>query len=166
MVYRIYVEKRPAFANEAASLLSDIRLSLRMPNLTALRILNRYDAENIEKELFDRAVKTVFSEPQVDLTYDTLPDRDGFTVFAAEYLPGQFDQRADSAAQCIGILSRKENPVVRSAKVYYLAGELSREDVEKIKRFIINPVESREASLEPCTSLSVDTEAPMEIECL
>ena len=166
MVYRIYVEKRPAFANEAASLLSDIRLSLRMPNLTALRILNRYDAENIEKELFDRAVKTVFSEPQVDLTYDTLPDRDGFTVFAAEYLPGQFDQRADSAAQCVGILSQKENPVVRSAKVYYLAGELSREDVEKIKHFIINPVESREASLEPCTSLSVDTEAPKEIERL
>ena len=104
MVYRIYTEKKKGLDNEARALLNDLRGLLGITALTGLRLLNRYDVENIRKELFDYAVRTVFSEPQLDLATDA-PDLSDATVFAAEYLPGQFDQRADSAAQCIQILS-------------------------------------------------------------
>ena len=124
MVYRVYVEKRPEFANEAKSLCSELRSILRISSLEELRIVCRYDAENIDGELFEYATRTVFSEPQLDITYKEL-DTEGATVFAVEYLPGQFDQRADSAAQCIQLISRAERPTVRTAKIYLLRGALT-----------------------------------------
>ena len=164
MVYRVYVEKKPELAHEAASLLNELKNLLGVKNLAGLRVINRYDVENIDPALFDYARKTVFSEPQVDLTYDTLAC-DG-TVFAVEYLPGQFDQRADSAAQCIQILSQGERPTVRTAKVYVLAGELSAEELETVKHYVINPVEAREASLELPETLHVRYDMPETVESL
>ncbi len=146
MVTRIFVEKKPELAHEAHALLSDARSFLGVSALENVRILNRYDTEGMTPELFDTAVKTVFSEPATDLVTDA-PELSGATVFAVEYLPGQFDQRADSAAQCIQILSRGERPLVRSAKVYALYGALSEADVAEIKKYVINPVEAREAAL-------------------
>ena len=116
MVYRIYSEKKPGLDNEARGLLSEATSLLGIKALTSVRILNRYDVENIAPELFERSKRTVFSEPQLDNIYDTLPETDGI-VFAVEYLPGQFDQRADSAAQCIQLMSQADRPTVRSAKV-------------------------------------------------
>ena len=146
MVYRVYVEKKQGQTHEADSLLREIQDFLQIPGLTSLRIINRYDVENIQKDLFSYAVGTVFSEPQVDnVSYD-LPQ--GQVVFAVEPLPGQFDQRADSAAQCIQILSQGDRPLVRTAKVYVLEGDLSEENLAAIRHHVINPVECREASLE------------------
>ena len=119
MVYRVYVEKKKELAGEARSLLSDIRGLLGITSLEGLRVLNRYDVENIEENLFESCKKTVFSEPQLDIVTSDL-EEDGAVVFAVEYLPGQFDQRADSAAQCIQIISEGERPTVRTAKVYRL----------------------------------------------
>ncbi|MBQ9531513.1 MAG: phosphoribosylformylglycinamidine synthase [Eubacterium sp.] len=159
MVYRIFVEKRKSLANEAASLLSEIRDFLKINSITDLRILNRYDAENITEELFETAVKTVFSEPQTDITYKE-PKLDGSAVFAVEYLPGQFDQRADSAAQCIQLISCGDRPTVRAAKVYVLYGDLKENEVEAIKKYVINPVDSREASLELPETLNIPYDIP------
>ena len=131
MVYRIYVEKKQGLDNEARSLLNDARSLLRIQNLETVRLFNRYDVEGISRELFDYAVRTVFSEPQLDLTYEE-PALEGASVFAVEYLPGQFDQRADSASQCIQILSQGERRLVRSAKVYALYGGLKCEELAEI----------------------------------
>ena len=147
MVYRVYAEKKREFAHEAAALLSEANKLLGIRSLKDVRILNRYDAENIRPELFEYAKTTVFSEPQVDICTDA-PDFEGAKVFAVEFLPGQFDQRADSAAQCIQLISQEDRPLVRSAKVYALYGDVSAEDVEAIKKYVINPVEAREASLD------------------
>lgn len=165
MVYRIYVEKRKELANEAAALLSEIREFLKIDSVKDLRILNRYDTENITKELFEKAVKTVFSEPQTDITYIE-PDLSGATVFAVEYLPGQFDQRADSASQCIQIVSQGERPAVRAAKVYVLYGEISDSELAAVKKYVINPVDSREASLEIPSSLQTKTEIPEDVKII
>ena len=165
MVYRIYVEKKEKLANEAKSLLADIRSLLQIKNLTALRLLNRYDVENIDEELFEYCKNTVFSEPQLDIVSYSL-DNDGAFVFAVEYLPGQFDQRADSAAQCIQIISQKERPTVRTAKIYMLYGDLSGDDISKIKKYVINPVEAREASLEKVATLKSDYDIPREVAVL
>lgn len=165
MVYRIFVEKKPGLDNEARTLLSDARTLLGVGGLEKVRLFNRYDAENIDKELFDYAVKTVFSEPQLDNVYDS-PSLDGAYVFAVEYLPGQFDQRADSAAQCIQIISQKERPDVRSAKLYALYGRLSPEDIEEIKKYVINPVEAREASLDLPETLQSRFEIPKSVKTL
>ncbi|MBR5527476.1 MAG: phosphoribosylformylglycinamidine synthase, partial [Clostridia bacterium] len=164
MVYRVYVEKKPSLANDAKSLLSDIRLLLGIENLETLRLINRYDVENIDKDLFDYSVKTVFSEPQLDNATDSIAVSENETVFAVEYLPGQFDQRADSAAQCIQIISHGDRPTVRSAKVYVLGGKLSEDDVSKIKKYVINPVESREASLEDYKTLAAEYAVPDAVE--
>ena len=131
MVYRVYVEKKEALANEAHALAEDLRAFLGIRGLTGLRLLNRYDLEGISRELFDYAVKTVLSEPQLDMVTDELPQADA--VFAVEYLPGQYDQRADSAAQCIQILSQGERPIVRTARVYVLEGALTQEQLAAIK---------------------------------
>ena len=165
MVYRIYVEKREGLQNEAKALLSDINNLLSITSLQDVRVINRYDAENIDKELFDYAVGAVFSEPQLDIAMDAV-DLDGATVFAVEYLPGQFDQRADSAAQCIQIISQGEKPRVRSAKVYVLEGSPSAEEVERIKKHLINPVEAREASLELPATLKTDYDIPTTVRTL
>ena len=164
MVYRIYVEKKPGFDGEAQSLLHELTELVGITSLKGLRLINRYDVEGIDKDLFDRAIPTVFSEPPVDVTYDTLPQAQ--TVFAVEYLPGQFDQRADSASQCIQLLSQGERPDVRSAKVYLLEGALSAEDLAAIKKYVINPVEAREASLEERTTLKMEFAIPTAVETL
>lgn len=165
MVYRIYVEKREGLANEAKALLSDIRSLLQIKSLENLRLLNRYDVENIDEELFDYCTKTVFSEPQLDIVTKEL-DKDGSNIFAVEYLPGQFDQRADSAAQCIQIISQKERPSVRTAKIYMLYGKLSEDEIKKIKKYVINPVEAREASLDKVVTLKVNYDIPTTVETL
>jgi phosphoribosylformylglycinamidine synthase len=166
MVYRVFVEKKPGLAHEAQSLKKEINSLLRIKTLTDLRILCRYDVENIDRELFDYSVKTVFSEPQLDLATETMGDVSGCTVFAVEYLPGQFDQRADSAAQCIQIISRSERPTVRTAKVYLLYGELTEADIEAIKKYVINPVECREASLGPVETLAADFTVPESVDVI
>jgi len=163
MVRRIYVEKKPALRHEAAGLLKELRSLLGIEGLTDLRLINRYDAEGLEEDVFIRAVATVFSEPQVDDTMAECPT-EGYTVFAVESLPGQFDQRADSASQCIQLMTQGERPAVRTAKVYLLAGQITGEDLEKIKKYVINPVESREASLEPVETLKMEYEIPTAVE--
>ena len=158
MVYRVYVEKKPGQTHEADSLLREVQDFLQISALQSVRVLNRYDVEHIDAQLFSYAVNTVFSEPQVDnVSYD-VPT--GTVVFAVEPLPGQFDQRADSAAQCVQILSRGERPLVRTAKVYVLEGNLCDADVAAIKRHVINPVECREASLAMPETLQLDVTIP------
>ena len=158
MVYRVYVEKKAGQTHEADSLLREIKEFLQIESLTALRVLNRYDAENITEELFSYAVNTVFSEPQVDNVSYEVPT--GGTVFAVEPLPGQYDQRADSAAQCIQIISQGDRPTIHTAKVYVLSGDLSDGDIAAIKKHVINAVESREASLELPETLAAQYAVP------
>ena len=163
MVYRVFVEKKKEQAHEAKALLGDIRNFLGITSLEDIRVINRYDAENITDELFDYAVKTVFSEPQLDITSSEM-DAKGGCCFAVEYLPGQFDQRADSAAQCIQIISKGDRPLVRSAKVYVLYGKLSKEEIAEIKKYVINPVEARQASLDIPATLKTDYDIPTTVK--
>ena len=165
MVYRIYVEKKKELANEAKALLTDAQNLLGISALKDVRVFNRYDAENITQELFDYARGTVCSEPQLDIVSETL-QLDDAVVFAVEYLPGQFDQRADSAAQCIQIISQGDRPTIRTAKVYALYGALSEADVKEIKKYVINPVEAREASLEKPATLKTNYDIPTEVATL
>ena len=165
MVYRVYVEKKPGLDNEARALLNDARGLLGIEGLERVRLFNRYDAENISPELFDYAIRTVFSEPQLDLASAELDCGDA-AVFAVEYLPGQFDQRADSAAQCIQIISQGERPLIRSAKVYALYGTLSDENLAEIRKYVINPVEAREASLTLPETLAADYAIPTSVATL
>ena len=164
MVYRIYVEKKPGFDGEAQGLKHELVELVGIKGLKALRLLNRYDVEGIDRNLFEKAIPTVFSEPPVDVTYTELPTAK--TVFAVEYLPGQFDQRADSASECIQLLSQGERPSVRSARIYLLDGELSAEDLEAIKKYVINPVEAREASLDTRDTLKMEFAVPTAVETL
>ena len=164
MVYRIYVEKKPGFDGEAKDLCRELKELLGITRLQNLRLVNRYDVEGIDEALFEKAVPTVFSEPPVDVTYDALPAAQ--YVFAVEYLPGQFDQRADSASQCIQLLSQGERPDVRSARVYLLDGDLTEEDLAAIKKYVINPVEAREADLAERTTLKMEFAVPTEVETL
>ena len=167
MVSRIYVEKKPGFDGEAKGLERELKTLLGIDALTNLRIINRYDAEGLTPELFERCVPTVFSEPQTDVATTEMPEvAAGAAVFAVEFLPGQFDQRADSASECIQLISQGERPVVRSAKVYVLEGSLSDEDVAAVKHYVINPVEAREASLEPRATLRQDYPEPADVEVL
>ena len=165
MVYRIYVEKKDGLAHEASGLYRELTEMLGIESLTGVRLYNRYDVENIDKDLFDYSVNTVFSEPQLDnVTYSL--NSDATAVFAVEYLPGQFDQRADSAAQCIQLISQKERPLVRTAKVYCLYGDISAEQLDAIKKYVINPVESREASLDEVETLVAEYEIPTSVATL
>ena len=161
MVYRVYVEKKPEQTHEADGLLREIQDFLQIKALDSVRVLNRYDAENLTKELFDYAVSTVFSEPQVDNVSFEVPT--GSVVFAVEPLPGQFDQRADSAAQCIQILGQCERPIIRSAKVYVLEGKLSDGEIAAIRKHVINPVECREAELTLPETLKVEYALPQSV---
>ena len=165
MVYRIFTEKKRELATEAIALLNDINTLLQIKSVTSLRVINRYDAENITKELFDYAVNTVFSEPQLDNTYSEL-ESDGAAVFAVEYLPGQFDQRADSAAQCIQLISKGDRPLIRTAKVYMLYGNITAEELKAIKKYVINPVEAREAALEKPQTLVLKYNIPESVATL
>ncbi len=165
MVYRIYVEKKEGFDREAKALTADVKEFLGVKGVTEIRIVNRYDAEDIEKPLFDYAVNAVFSEPQMDGASTEINFGDA-KVFAVEYLPGQFDQRADSAAQCIQLISQKERPLVRTAKVYAVYGSVSDAEFAQIKNYVINPVESREASLALPETLKISHPLPQEVETL
>ena len=165
MVYRIFVEKKKELANEAKALLSDARSLLGIDALTDVRVINRYDAENITEELFDYAKQTVFSEPQLDVISED-PDLSGAYVFAVEFLPGQFDQRADSAAQCIQIISTGDRPLVRTAKVYALYGALTEAQIAEIKKYVINPVEAREAALEKPETLQISYDIPTAVQTM
>ena len=166
MVFRVYVEKKPGFDVEAQQLCGELRTILGVEALEGARIVNRYDVEGISQELFDQATPTVFSEPQVDTVSADLPDFGGAAVFAVEYLPGQFDQRADSASECIQLISQGERPTVRSAKVYALSGALNDADIEAVKHYVINPVEAREASLETKTTLRMEVAQPGKVEVI
>lgn len=158
MVYRVYVEKKAGQTHEADSLLKQAKEFLQIKGLKSVRVLNRYDVEKIDEKLFSYAVNTVFSEPQVDnVTYD-VPR--GSVVFAVEPLPGQFDQRADSAAQCIQLLAQVERPLVRTARVYVLEGDLTDGDIAAIRAHVINPVECREASLAMPATLEMEVTVP------
>ena len=160
MVFRVYVRKKAGLAPESAGLLADCRSFLGLSALEDVRIWNRYDAEGLEEELFNYAKNTVFSEPQIDDVMDEIDAEGAAIIFAVEPLPGQFDQRADSAAQCIQLLSQKERPLVSSAKVYALYGALSEADIEAVKKYVINPVESREASLDKPETLKISHAQP------
>ena len=163
----IYVEKKEGCNIEASQLLADIKENLGLTNLTGLRILNRYDVEDIADDVFEAASKTIFSEPPVDYIYnETFEMAEDETAFSMEYLPGQYDQRADSAMQCIQIISGDDKAVVASAKTYVLKGKLSTEDVEKIKHYCINPVDSREASMEKPATLKMDLTIPTTVETI
>ena len=164
MVYRVFVEKKKEFMHEATALLNDARSLLSIDSLENVRIINRYDVENIDKALFEYAKKTVFSEPQLDVVYDTVPEDKNCVVFATEYLPGQFDQRADSASQCIQIISKGNRPAVRTAKVYMLYGKLSEKQIAEIKKYVINPVEAREASLSMPETLAANYVIPKKVD--
>ncbi|MEG1972692.1 MAG: phosphoribosylformylglycinamidine synthase, partial [Oscillospiraceae bacterium] len=160
MVYRVYSSKKSPFAMEDLSMLSDLKGALGLKGLTNVKIFNRYDVEGItEKDAL--SVMNVFSEPQVDEHFDKLPLHDG-KAFAIEYLPGQYDQRADSCAQCIECVLRIERPTVKTAKVIYLFGDINEDELKKIKGYLINPVESCEASFDLPQTLKMKTvEAPM-----
>ena len=165
MVQRVYVEKKPGFDVEAVHLASELRDIVGISGLTGLRLINRYDAEGMSEELFASCVPTVFSEPQSDMVTFQLPQTDG-VLFAVEALPGQFDQRADSASECIQLISQGERPLIRNAKVYILEGSLSEEDVQTVKHYVINPVETREASLELPETLKADYPEPAPVELI
>lgn len=160
-VYRIYVEKKPSYASQAETLLSGIKSVLKIPDLTGIRIVNRYDTEGLSEEDFKKCIPVVFSEPSVDVTYNDIPKlQSNENIIAVEYLPGQFDQRADSCAQCISLLTGGNRPTVKSATIYILQGDISEKDINDVKNYIINPVESREASLKPVDTLDIKYDIP------
>lgn len=164
-VYRIYVEKKPEFAVEADSLIGGIKSALGLENLTGLRVINRYDAEGLSAADFELATPVVFSEPAVDVTYDHLPAIGANEyVFAVEYLPGQFDQRADSCAQCISLLTAGKRPTIKSARIYIVEGNLTEEELGQIKNYMINPVESREATLDCFDTLDIKYDIPTTVD--
>ena len=165
MVYRVFVEKKDGLQNEARSLKSEINKLLQIKGLTNLRILNRYDVENIDNDLFDYCKTTVFSEPQLDNISDEIQN-DSDYIFAVEYLPGQFDQRANSASECIQLISKSERPDVRTAKIYMLYGDLTDENIAEIKKYVINPVEAREASLDTVETLKINYDIPTTVKTL
>lgn len=163
-VKRLLVEKREGFDLEAKALMKDLKDSLHIDCIDDLRLLNRYDIEGLSDEICDSASKTIFSEPNLDVVYkeDVEYDKDA-KVFAVEYLPGQYDQRADWAAQCVQIINEGQRPNINSAKLYILTGDIDDELFAKIKSYVINPVDSREASLEKPETLELETEIPTEV---
>ena len=165
MVYRVFVEKREGYRAEADALKAEATGILGVKNLTGVRVINRYDAEFITPELFREVTDTVFSEPQVDEASDELDARGGY-AFAVEYLAGQFDQRADSAAQCIQIISQGDRPLIRTAKVYVLCGDLTAEEIETIKKHVINPVEAHETGMEKPQTLKANYAIPTTVKTL
>ena len=163
-VKRIFVEKRSGFDVEASNLTADLQKSLGLTAVEKVRIINRYDISGIDGEDFEKAKKTILSETNADVVYDeVLPENSEYRIFATEYLPGQYDQRADSAAQCVQLLTQGERPQVVSAKVIGVKGNITDADFDKIKHYLINPVESREASLEKPESLDLKSEIPANV---
>ena len=183
MVLRVYVQRKPGFKGEATSLLKEIQDLLGITELRHIDLINRYDVEGISEELFESCISTVFSEPQSDIATRTMPmphyaSEQGLSeqglgerslpvhTFAVEFLPGQFDQRAESAAECVQLISQGERPTVRSARIYVLTGNLSEADIVAIKNYVINPVEAREASLDLPETLKTAVPEPADVEIL
>ncbi|MDN6271648.1 MAG: AIR synthase-related protein, partial [Bifidobacterium crudilactis] len=166
MVFRVYVEKQSGFDVQAQQLNHELRTVLGLTGLTSLRLINRYDVEGIASALFEQSIPTVFSEPQSDTVSTELPDAGNALTFAVEYLPGQFDQRAESASECIQLMSQGERPTVRTATVYMVEGELSAQDIDAIKHYVINPVEAREASLADKDTLVMEMATPSAVEVI
>ena len=164
-VRRVYVEKKEPFAVAARQLKEDIEGFLGIEKIRGVRILIRYDVENISDETFEKGCRTVFSEPPVDDLYkETIEIPEGTSVFSVEALPGQFDQRADSAEQCLQFLNAEEKPVVRTAVTYLLAGDLTKEDVDRIKAYCINPVDSRETGMDKPETLRTEYPEPDNVQ--
>jgi len=167
VVRRIFVEKKSGFDVEAKSLYRDLKYNLGIGALKNVRIINRYDVEGMSEEEFENSKRTIFSEPPVDEVYDEKIDIDeNSRVIAIEYLPGQYDQRADSAAQCVQILTHGERPNVKVAKLVVLDGEITDSEFDRIKGYLINPVESQEASMEKPDSLDVEVNVPEDVKVL
>lgn len=163
-VIRIFVEKKPGFDIEAGHIMADLRENLGMTAIEDLRYLNRYDISGLSQEAFQQARGTILSEPNVDQVYDEeFPAPEGYRVFAMEYLPGQYDQRADSAAQCVQLLTQGERPQVLTARVVAVKGNITDEQFEKIQSYLVNPVESRIASLDKPESLDMQAEVPPDV---
>ncbi len=164
LVKRIFVEKKSGFDVEAKHMLADFRENLSLTELEGVRIVLRYDVEGLDAQDFQAAVNIVFSEPAVDTVYlEELPVKEGEQVFGLEYLPGQYDQRAESAAECVQLLTRKARPTVAAAKIFLLKGDLSQEDVRRVKKYVINPVDSREENMEKPATLKVKLAYPADV---
>ena len=164
-VRRVYVEKKPAFAVQAKELKHEISSYLGIQNVTAVRELIRYDVENIEDEVFEKACRTVFAEPPVDDLYlEKFETAENAHVFSVEYLPGQFDQRADSAVQCVQFLNENAKPIIRSATTYVIEGEITEEELAAIKNHCINPVDSRETGAEKPETLVTVFDEPEDVK--
>lgn len=163
-VRRIFVEKKPAFAIQAKELQTEIKSYLGIKTVTGVRVLTRYDVEHISDQTYQQALKTVFSEPPVDEVYEESFDAKGGQVFSVEYLPGQYDQRADSAQQCVKLLNEEEEPIIRSATTYVIAGEVDQAQLEAIKNHCINPVDSRETGLDKPKTLVDEFDEPEDVK--
>jgi phosphoribosylformylglycinamidine synthase len=162
-IRRLYVTKKGPFAQEAKRMFTDLKENLLIKGLTNVKIFHRYDVAGLDDAAFEAAKNMIFSEPPVDAVYEELPVAADDTVLAIEYLPGQYDQRADSAMQCLLMLTMANDSPVRTAQVFILSGTLSEDDIEAIKHYCINPVEAREASLDPVQSLDMEWEQPEDV---
>ena len=163
-VRRIYVEKKKGFDVEASHLFHDLKDNLSIAGLTGVRVIQRYDIQGVSDDAFEAARVTIFSEPPVDMVYDEVcPLPEGAVYFVSAYLPGQYDQRADSAAECVQLLTQQERPKVQAARVIVLEGEVSAEDLQAVKKYYINPVEAREVSDEKPETLESVAEVPADV---
>ena len=164
-VKRLYVEKKPSYAVKAKELAEELKAYLSIDDVSNVRVLIRYDVENVSAETMEKAAVTVFSEPPVDDLYEEdFPKKEGDRVFSVEYLPGQFDQRADSAVQCVQFLKEDEQPIIRSAVTYVIEGEMTDEQFDAVKAHCINPVDSRETGLEKPETLVTKFEEPADVK--
>lgn len=162
-VFRVYVEKKTGNDIEARHIRDDLKTNVGIKGIEKLRIINRYDAQGVSADEFSRAVNEILSEPNLDNVYDEIDIPADWRYFATEFLPGQYDQRADSAAQCIQLLTAGDRPVIASAKVIAVKGDISDAEFAKIKSYIINPVESREASMDMPETLDISADVPADI---
>ena len=163
-VKRVYVEKKPEFAVAAKGLRHEIRHYLGLQDVTNVRVLIRYDAENISEETFEKACNGVFAEPPVDFLYkEEFPKNETDKCFSVEFLPGQFDQRADSAEQCVKLLNEDEEPIIRSATTYVIKGDITEDELEAIKKYCINPVDSRETGMDKPDTLVQNFDEPADV---
>ncbi len=164
-VKRVYVEKKPEFAVQAKDLLHEVESYLGIQSITNVRVLIRYDVENLSDETFERACNGVFAEPPVDILYhETFEMKEGSHVFSVEYLPGQFDQRADSAVQCVQFIKEDEEPVIKTATTYVIEGDITEEEFAAVKNHCINPVDSRETGSEKPETLVTVFEEPEDVK--
>ena len=164
-VKRVYVEKKPEFAVQAKELRHEVKSYLGIKTVKNVRVLIRYDVENLSDATFERACNGVFAEPPVDVLYrEDFPREESDHIFSVEFLPGQFDQRADSAVQCVQFIKEDELPVIKTATTYVIEGEISEEEMEAIKAHCINPVDSRETGLEKPETLVTKFEEPADVK--